>query len=106
MIMEFSGQPERVVTTEQVELAGLAPEGVVRAFVAVDGGPRFVIDFEWRDLATIAVLSNGVLERGACALTIITFLLNHLFAPDLERWQHMTGDARAVELISRNLPIV
>ena len=104
--MEFSGHPERVVTSEQIELAGLAPQGVVRALVAVDAGPRFVIDFSWQDLATIAVLSNALLERGAGALTIITFILNHLFAPDLERWERMTGDARAVELISRNLPIV
>ena len=103
--MEFSGHSERVVTSEQVELAGLAPDGVVRAFVTVDAGPRFVVDFEWRDLATIAVLSNTLLERGAGALAIVTFILNQLFAHDLKRWRHMTGDARAVELLSKNLPI-
>ena len=104
--VEFSDGSRRKITAEQVRLAEPRVDGVVRAFVAVDAGPDLVIDFDWHDLATLSAISNSLQKEGAGTLGTVMLVLDCLFASTIEQWQRMSYDARAVELISLDLPIV
>lgn len=101
----FGDDHRREITAEQVTLSHSAASGVVRAIVALDAGPCFVVEFNWQDLATMAALLNCVFGQGSGALCIVTFMLNRLCGRDLDRWIEMSYDDRALELVSQGFPI-
>src|SRR5690242_18892343 len=102
--VKSSDGSRRRITADQIRLAELRVYGVVRAFVAVDAGPNLVIDFDWHDLATLSAISNSQQNTGAGTLGTVMLVLDRLFASTIEQWQDMSYDARAVELMSLDLP--